>query len=142
MNKKILFATLFLLVVVFVLTACSASKTMPSISDTNWKLVSYGPISSQILATVGVETSLKFGADGQVNGNLGCNSFGGDYTQKNGLITFGALASTEMACPGPQMSQEGISFAILTGSVNFTLVGDTLTIIDVSGKNELVLTRK
>jgi heat shock protein HslJ len=142
MKKKILFASMLLLTSVIVLAACSSGKTTPSLSGTKWKLVSYGPISSQIPAAEGIDTSLQFGADGQVNGNMGCNSFGGEYTQKDNQITFGALASTLMACPEPQMSQEGAAFAILTGSVNFTIDGDMLTIVEASGKNELVLVRQ
>ena len=131
---------MLLLVSLFILAACASGKTAPGLSGTNWKLVSYGPASNQTPAAEGIDPSLKFGADGQVNGNMGCNSFGGEFTQKDRQITFGALASTLMACPEPQMSQESASFAILTGSVNFTIDGDTLTIMDASGKNELVLT--
>lgn len=140
-NLKFL-TSMLLLTSVIVLAACSSGKTTPSLSGTDWKLVSYGPISNQIPAAEGIDTSLKFGADGQVNGNMGCNSFGGEYTQKDDQITFGALASTLMACPEPQMSQEGAAFAILTSSVNFTIDGDTLTIVDASGKNGLVLFRQ
>jgi heat shock protein HslJ len=142
MKKKMLFAGMLFLTSVIVLAACASGRTAPSLSNSDWKLVSYGLISNQTTATEGIDTSLKFGADGQVNGNMGCNSFGGEYTQKDDQITFGALASTLMACPEPQMSQEGTSFAILTGSVNFTIDGDTLTIVDASGKNELVLIRQ
>jgi heat shock protein HslJ len=140
-NKKFL-TSMLLLTSVIVLVACSSGKASPSISGSDWKLVSYGPISNQTPAAEGIDTSLKFGTDGQVSGNMGCNSFGGEYTQKDDQITFGALVSTMMACPEPQMSQEGASFAILTGSVNFTIDGDTLTIVDASGKNGLVLFRQ
>ena len=142
MAKKLLFPVLCLLVGSVVLAACASNKTSPDLSATNWKLVSYGPVSDQTLAAPGIDTLLKFGADGKVGGNLGCNSFGGDYTQKGDQVTFGPLISTLMACQEPQMSQEGISFAILTGTVNLTINGDSLTITDASGKNELVFTRK
>jgi len=141
MIKKIIPVSL-IMAILMMLTACSTGKTSPDLSATQWKLVSYGPVSDQTLAAPGIDTLLKFGADGKVGGNLGCNSFGGDYTQKGDQITFGPLVSTLMACPEPQMSQESISFAILTGSVNFTINGDSLTITDASGKNELVFTRK
>ena len=140
MIKKIIPVSL-IMAILMMLTACSTGKTSPDLSATQWKLVSYGPVSDQTLAAPGIDTLLKFGADGKVGGNLGCNSFGGDYTQKGDQITFGPLVSTLMACPEPQMSQESISFAILTGSVNFTINGDSLTITDASGKNELVFTR-
>ena len=141
MIKKIIPVSL-IMAILMMLTACSTGKTSPDLSATQWKLVSYGPVSDQTPAAAGIDTSLKFGADGKVSGNLGCNSFGGDYTQKGDQVTFGPLISTLMACPEPQMSQESISFAILTGTVKFTLKGDLLTIMDASGKNELVFTRQ
>lgn len=142
MKKRSLFVAMLLMMGVIVLAACSSAKPVASLAGTDWKLVSYGPVDSQTPAAEGTDTSLKFGTDGQVSGSLGCNSFGGEYTQKDGQITFGPLVSTMMACPEPQMSQESASFAVLSGSVDFTLNGDTLTIQDASGKNELILISK
>ena len=140
MNKKMLFIPTLILMAMLGLAACTAGNV--SLNDTNWKMVSYGPVDNQVLAATGVETSLKFGTDGKVGGNLGCNSFGGEFTLKGDQVTFGLLNSTLMACPDPQMSQESAAFAVLTGTVKVSLVGDTLTILDASGKNELVFARQ
>lgn len=142
MNKKLLILILLFLVSGLLLAACASGSTGPEISGTDWKLISYGPVGSQVQAAEGIDTSLKFGSDGRVSGNMGCNSFGGEYTQKDGQVTFGPLASTVMACQEPQMSQEGTAFAILTGSVDFTIDGDVLTILDASSSNALILTRQ
>ncbi len=45
-------------------------------------------------------------AGGSVFGDSGCNRFTGTYQVKGDRITIGPLASTEMACPEPQMSAE------------------------------------
>ena len=133
MNKVTLTIITFLIVSGLVLSACTSNVTSVSLPGTTWKLVSYGTVGNQTPSAPGIETSLAFGTDGQVSGNLGCNSFSGDYEVKDGNIVFGPLASTLMACPDPQMTQEGTAFQVLTGTVRFELTGSTLTIYDASG---------
>ena len=141
MNKKMHFALLLPIIAGLLLSACSSGTSTPELSDTNWKLEAYGPANDLVLAADGIETSIKFGADGQVSGNLGCNGFGGDYKQDGTRLTFGPMMSTLMACPEPQMSQETISFSILNGNVEFRVDGDKLT-IDGAGGNQLILVRQ
>jgi len=135
------FALLLPIIAGLLLSACSSGTSTPELSDTNWKLEAYGPANDLVLAADGIETSIKFGADGQVSGNLGCNGFGGDYKQDGTRLTFGPMMSTLMACPEPQMSQETISFSILNGNVEFRVDGDKLT-IDGAGGNQLILVRQ
>ena len=115
-----------------ILSACASRGTSPSLAGTSWKLVSYGPVGKQIPATPGIKTSLGFGADGKVSGNVGCNQFSGNYEVKEGKIIFGLLASTLMACSEPQMTQESTSFQLMTGTVSFEVKGNTLAIYDAS----------
>ena len=116
-----------------VLSACASLGNPAGLAGTSWKLVSYGSAGNLTPAAQGVETSLIFGPDGQASGNLGCNGFSGGYEEKGGNIVFGPLASTLMACPEPRMTQEGTAFQVLTGTVNFELAGNTLTIYGASG---------
>lgn len=141
MNKKIYYAVLLTIIAGLLLTACSTATETPDLSDTNWRLVAYGPASNPIPAVDGVETSIKFGSDGQVSGNLGCNEFGGNYEQDGTQLVFGPMGSTLMACFGPHMSQETTSLSILTGTVDFRLDGDKLT-IDGAGGVQLILVRQ
>jgi len=140
MNKKMHFVTLLPILFGLMLAACSSGTSTNNLRDTNWKLVSYGSANNPIPAAIGVETSVKFGADGKVGGNLGCNSMGGDYTIKGSQINFGSMFMTEMACDEPRMSQESTCLSILSGSVDYQLVGDRLTI--VNGDYQLVLIRQ
>ena len=71
-----------------ILSACGCSGTTASLKGTSWTLISYGSTGNQTPVAPGIGTSLIFGTDGQVNGNLGCNSFGGNYEVKNGSINF------------------------------------------------------
>jgi heat shock protein HslJ len=136
--KKLIPITM-LLAFALTLPACG-SGTSANLTGTSWTLTSWGSGGAQNPAAPGVETSLVFGNDGQVSGNLGCNRFGGTYSVTNGKITFGNLMSTLMACQEPQMSQETHAFQVLRGTASYTLKGDVLTI--TNGSLSLTLARK
>src|SRR5215207_4699280 len=80
------------------LAACAGNASASVVGD--WRLVSYGPPGSPMPAAPDVDTSIVFGGDGKVNGNVGCNGFGGDYTVQGNTIIFGQLVSTLMFCEG------------------------------------------
>jgi heat shock protein HslJ len=141
MNKISLTVFTILVASGLILSACSASADLASLGGTSWTLISYGNLNHQAQAAAGIQTSLIFSADGQVSGNLGCNSLSGNYQVKDGKLVFSPLASTLMACPDPQMTQEGSAFRVLTGTVRFLLSGNTLTTYDVSGTSALTLSR-
>ena len=124
-----------------VVTACAGCGAFVDVKGTSWKLVSYGPVEKQIQAAAGIQTSLDFGTNGMVSGNMGCNSFGGNFELKNGKLVFSQMISTLMACQGPQMDQEGAALKVLNGTVSFKVEGDTLTIYDASGANVIMLTK-
>lgn len=141
MNKKLHLALLLPILAGLILSACSTGTNTPELGGTHWQLESYGPADDQTPAVDGIETNIEFGTDGLVKGNMGCNGFGGDYKQDGSQLTFGAIMSTMMACPEPQMSQETISLSILNGTVDFQMNGDKLT-IDGAGGNQIILVRK
>lgn len=128
MHKITLFLITFLALTGLLLSACSPSESQATLAGTSWKLVSYGLATNQTPAITGVETTLTFSKDGQVSGSFGCNQFSGNYSLKDGKITFGALATTMMACADPQMIQESTTFKVMTGTVNFEVNGKALTI--------------
>jgi heat shock protein HslJ len=125
---------LFLLV----LSACSGGSSA-SIQG-QWKLVSYGPASSQTPAVADVETSIEF-TDGKLSGNVGCNGFGGDYKVKDNTLTFGPVMSTMMFCEAVANQELG-TLAVLQEKTTFVLDGDTLTITSGDGSSSIVLEKK
>lgn len=139
MNKLTLILLPLMLVFALALSACGNANTL---AGTSWTLVSYGDPVYPTAAVSGVDTSLVFGTDGQVSGSMGCNGFGGDYSVKGDKITFGPIISTMMACEEPRMSQETATFAVMSGTVNYTLNGDSLTITSADGSRVLNLTKK
>lgn len=141
MKKINTFLMMLSVVGLLMLAACSPAAGGNPLTGTSWELTSYGSVSAPQPAAPGVDTSLNFGADGQVGGRLGCNSMGGDYSVSGQNITFGALFMTEMACEEPQMTQESEAIKVLNGTVSFTLTGDMLTITSADGGSTLNFTK-
>jgi len=127
-----------------VLSACSLpgvnAGTPTGLANTSWSLVSYGPAASQTPAVANIETSLVFGSNGALSGNMGCNGFGGKYEVSDGSVTFSEVVSTLMACSNEQvMSQEQAAFRLLNGKVSYALTGSSLVLTDANGENALTL---
>lgn len=51
-------------------------------------------------------TELVFFADGRMSATVGCNRLIGGFQRHGGILTFGRIASTMMACSEPTMAQE------------------------------------
>ena len=127
------------LLALFLLAACAGGSSA-SISG-QWKLVSYGPAGSQTPAIANVNTNIEFTSDGKLNGNVGCNSFGGDYKVNGKNLTFGPVMSTMMFCEGVS-NQEMATIAVFQKSATFVLAGDKLTITSNDGISMIMLERK
>ncbi len=139
--KKMYFVMITVLVISgALLAACTSGASASIIGD--WKLVSYGSPADLKPAAPDVDTSIVFGGDGKVNGNVGCNGFGGDYTVEGNTITFGQLVSTLMFCEGPVGDQETTTLNVFAESAIFVLDGDTLTITSADGSSVIVIARK
>ncbi len=85
--------------------------------------------------------TLELTQDGQVSGQSGCNGYFGSATLDGERISFNQLASTNMACPEPQMQQEGRYHAALAEVQTYSLDGDTLSLLDGSGATVIRYTR-
>jgi heat shock protein HslJ len=133
------FLALIALVIMVGFTACSGQSSA-LIGD--WKLVSYGSKSSPTPVVSDIDTTVTIGADGKVNGNVGCNSFGGDYKTSGEKISFSQIASTMMACADPLMQQESAVFTVFTDKATFSMDGSTLTITSADGNTVVVLSKK
>jgi heat shock protein HslJ len=139
--NKITRTMLILVSLGVVLSACAFGGASVDLKGTSWKLVSYGPVGNQVPAAAGITTRLDFGNDGTVSGNMGCNSFGGNFEVKNGNLVFNQMISTMMACLGPQMAQEDATLKVMNSTVRFQVDGSTLTIFDASGANVITLSK-
>ena len=78
----------------WVICIFSASGTVNNpavLPGTAWKLVSFGQAHQQNATVSDVNATLKFGKDGKIAGNFGCNSFSGDYIVSGSQVCFGAM---------------------------------------------------
>lgn len=81
--------------------------------------------------------TLEFAADGNVGIQADCNSGGGPYTIEANLLTFGAIATTLMACPAEsqadaflqQLSQVGSYFITEEGNLVLEIQFDSGSMI-------------
>ena len=138
MNKTTFYRMFLILFVGSMLVACASASPL---TGTTWHLTSYGSASNPTPAVPDVETSLTFDDAGKVSGNVGCNSFGGEYEIRGEKITFNTLTSTLMACEEPRMQQETAVFNLLTGTLDFKVSGNALTISSADGSSALVLNK-
>jgi heat shock protein HslJ len=132
---------IFLLVItLFILAACSSASA--DIAG-DWKLISYGNATKTTPAIPDVDTSIKFDSNGQISGNVGCNSFGGNYEVSGDKISFSSIMSTLMYCEETS-SQEQAVLRIFSDNVNLQIQmnGNTLTITSADGTSAVNLARK
>jgi len=128
---------LTLLVISLAISACAAQESSISLIGT-WNLISFEPAASQIPPVADSGALITFNEDGTVEGNSGCNGFGGEYTVDGDQITFGQITSTLMLCE-LRMDQEAAVYQVLTGTATYRTEGNTLTL--TNNDRVLVLTR-
>jgi heat shock protein HslJ len=78
------------------------------------------------------EAHLRFQPAGRVSGSDGCNQFTGSYQLKADTVTFGQLASTQMACVDTG-GMEGAFRDALKRATRFTVAGDRLELFEAGG---------
>jgi heat shock protein HslJ len=101
--------------------SASAPLTNPDLVGTDWVL---GDLPGQVVADP--LPTLAFSGDDTVSGTGGCNTFSGTYTVDGSNLTFGALASTQMACEGAVGTLESAYLAALqdTSAYEITDAGE------------------
>ena len=131
--------TMVALLIVLLLSACGGNTSDPLIGT--WKLVSYGDAANLTHPVPEVDTSISFNADGSVSGNVGCNSFGGEYKVSGNEIVFSEMFSTLMACEESLMNQESAVLTLFEGETIFTYEesNGTLVILSLDKKRAVAL---
>ena len=131
--------TMVALLIVLLLSACGGNTSDPLIGT--WKLVSYGDAANLTHPVPEVDTSISFNADGSVSGNVGCNSFGGEYKVSGNEIVFSEMFSTLMACEESLMNQESVVLTLFEGETIFTYEesNGTLVILSLDKKRAVAL---
>lgn len=101
------------------------------LEGTSWGLVSYG---SDEPVPDGIEITAEF-AEGRMAGRSACNRYTGpvEIDAAAGTLVAGALVSTKMACPPPQMESECRYLGALQGVARYEIVDERLTLHAADG---------
>lgn len=75
--------------------------------------------------------------ESRINGNTGCNSYFGQFTQDDRNLSFGMIGSTEMACQEPYMQTEMTLYKAFQKTALFDLENSMLVLKDAEGNNLL-----
>ena len=122
------------------LAACSTSGGSGGTLDgVTWGLISQVVDGKMADVSDAVVIDATFDATTKtVSGAGGCNRYTGPYTASGSSLTFGAIASTQMACVGAGATQEPIYLANLAASKTYTATASELTIFNGSGTAILI----
>ena len=129
--KKI---SIILMIAAVLLSACEINLTeeqVPDLEGTSWSMVNLN--SKEALPSSPVWMAIE---GGEVNGNGGCNHFGGNVSYDNdGNIEFGPLFMTEMFCVKHGSSdQEYEFFEALNAAKTYDEVGGKLRMLNEAGE--------
>lgn len=86
-------------------------------------------------------TVFELGPDGRLATTVGCNRIAGAPNLEGDRITFGAMASTRMACPPPLDRLEATYLAALTAARTWRVEGTKLMLLDAQGEAAVTLGR-
>ncbi len=121
-----------------ILAACGTTGQAAQFLDTEWEL---DGLNGQD-ALNGVLVSMKFGEDGKLTGNGGCNRFMGSWDHTGSReLSLSAGGSTMMACDETIMKQEQAFFQALEQTARYKLDRDELDLYDANGRELAELDR-
>lgn len=131
-----LFVILALSVTLLAVAGCGGSGSdAPTLDGTAWGLSGW-TLSS--LDPADFTITAQF-ADGRISGKSAVNTYSGPYTEGPGdAFSVGALISTNMAGPEPDMRAEQAYLELLSQAKSYTLDGGVLTLFDQNGNESLI----
>ena len=135
--------TFLIAIALFLLTACSSGSAASADISGDWKLISYGDAANPTPAIPKVDTSITFESNGQIRGNVGCNSFGGNYEVNGDKITFNSMMATLMFCEETSSQEQAVLSAFSDNmKLSIQMNANSLTITSADGSSVVKLVRK
>ncbi len=114
----------------------------PELAGPTWRLTAYnngrGGVQSILADT---QPTALFGADGQLSGSGGCNTFSGPYQSTASSLSIGPLASTFKACEQPIMEQEAAYLQALQQTSTYRFDNGRLVLVDTRGATQAIFER-
>ncbi len=110
------------------------------LSGTRWNVVNYNDGGAIVTLLAGTAINMEFGANGQVMGSSGCNSFNAGYSVNGSALSVGQPSGTQRLCPDPQgvMDQETRFLSALRSAASFRIIGSQLEISNGGGQIAIV----
>lgn len=84
----------------------TGDATQNDLAGTSWELKSAEGSGMTLSPIEGSTITLAFGADGQLSGSGGCNSYGGDYEADAASLSIDAVVSTQRACTDTGITEQ------------------------------------
>lgn len=128
--------SLLLLGAIAVISACGTpttpSPSAPPVAGMvdatgDWRLVEGTSGGAPIPLVAGSDITMSV-AGSQISGRAACNQYGGETVVVDGVVRFGLLSMTAMACDDPVMAAEAAFVGALDDVRAATLEGDRLTL--------------
>lgn len=106
------------------------------LANTRWNVVNYNDGAGIVTLLTGTSITLDFGANGQVTGNSGCNSFSAGYSVNGNGLTITQPSGTQQFCAEPEgvMDQEARFLASLPTAASFRINGNQLEVQNSAGQ--------
>jgi heat shock protein HslJ len=117
-------------------TLATLAPQPTALAGTAWSVTGVNNGKQAVVGVItGTELTLKFAADGKLQGSGGCNRFNGSFSEAGKSLRIGRLASTRMACAEPEgrMAQEAQFLAALESAASARREGDTLVLRTATG---------
>lgn len=112
---------------------CGARGSRSDLEGTYWKLTRLGDM-PVVTGPGDREAFLTLDrAQGHMSGSAGCNRLMGPFERSGEALSFGPVAGTKMACPGPLMERERAFTAALARVRGYRLSRHTLELLDEDG---------
>lgn len=113
------------------------------LSGTRWDVVNFNDGNAIVTLIDGTRITMEFGANGQLTGNSGCNSYSASYSVTGSVISITPPSGTQRFCESPAgvMDQEARFLAILPRAANFRIDGSRLDITSAGGQILVVANR-
>jgi heat shock protein HslJ len=123
------------------LTGCSLASggSGGTLDGVTWSLTSYfaDGATNTLAENAGIDATFQ-ATDSVVSGSSGCNRYSGPYEASGSQLTFGALATTQMACDDFLNVLERTYLASLAAARTYTATAESLTIYDADAQPILV----
>lgn len=121
------------LTIFLALAGCTTSNAQDQeLRDRDWTLVSVDGASS--VPSDQTAPTIRFGADGRLAGNTGCNSASADFTVNGDRLTIGMMITTKRACVERSRNElERAYIEALTATRRFRIVKNELELLNESG---------